>query len=241
MGEAHVISFATDDLLAAEVAAQWISAIAAAQAAGRKHLVALSGGRITKKLFTHAVEEARKRQVSFQGVEFFWADERCVPPDDPESNFLLANETLFKPVNIAEKSVHRIRGELDVTTAVRLASEELSLIASERLNSVPFLDLVLLGMGEDGHVASLFPGDLRTAQDQESLFLAIENSPKPPPRRVTLGHGPIAKANETWVLASGKGKETALRASLSAGGATPLAQVIQHRQATKVFTDISLS
>jgi 6-phosphogluconolactonase len=122
-----------------------------------------------------------------------------------------------------------------------LATEELSLIASERLISVPLFDLILLGMGEDGHVASLFPGDIKTANDQKSIFLAIENSPKPPPQRVTLGHGPIAKAHEIWVLASGQGKEAALRESLSKNGGTPLARVIQHRQVTKVFTDIRIS
>jgi len=240
MGEAQVFQFATDDELAAAVAERWLSSIAEAQAAGRKQLVALSGGRVTKKLFDSAVAQAQRRKLSFEGVEFFWADERCVPPDDPESNFLLANERLFKAAQVSAGSIHRIRGELDVSTAVRLATEELSLIASERLNSVPLLDLVLLGMGEDGHVASLFPGDFKTAEDEKSVFLAIENSPKPPPKRVTLGPGPIAKAHETWVLASGQGKEAALRESLAGRGGTPLANVIQRRQVTKIFTDIKL-
>ena len=103
---------------------------------------------------------------------------------------------------------------------------------------MPVLDLVLLGMGEDGHVASLFPGDLTTGSDMETTFLAIENSPKPPSNRVTLGHGPISVAREVWVLAAGAGKGEALRDSLAPAGRTPLAKVIQSRVATKVFTDI---
>src|SRR5438445_8009695 len=138
MGEAQVISFATDDLLAAAVAERWISSITKAQSEGRKQLVALSGGRVTKKLFASAVQQAAERKVSFKGVEFFWADERCVPPDDPESNFLLADENLFQPAQVSPKSIHRIQGELDVVTAARMAAEELSLIANERLNIIPF-------------------------------------------------------------------------------------------------------
>lgn len=239
MGDAQVIQFATDDLLATAVAENWLAAIARAQNDGRRYFVALSGGRVTKKMFSAAVEMAQQRRVSFQGVEFFWADERCVPPDDPESNYLLADQLLFKPAQIREQSVHRIKGELAPNSAAQLAAAELSLIADTKLNSIPFLDLVLLGMGEDGHVASLFPGDSLTANDLHSVFLVVEDSPKPPPKRVTLGHGPITTAREVWVLASGKGKEAALRESLSQHGSTPLARVIQGRAITKIFSDIN--
>ncbi|MEY4384842.1 MAG: hypothetical protein RLY20_125, partial [Verrucomicrobiota bacterium] len=103
--------------------------------------------------------------------------------------------------------------------------------------TMPKLDLVLLGMGEDAHVASLFPGH-SSESDQTSVFLAVANSPKPPPNRVSLGHGAIAAAREVWVLASGLGKEAALRESLSSGARTPLALVIKNRAFTKIFTDI---
>jgi len=240
MGTAQVIQFANDDLLAAAVAEAWLSAVGAAQADRHKYLVALSGGRITRKLFAATVQQAQERKIVLQGVEFFWADERCVPPSDPESNFLLADELLFKPARIQRKAIHRIQGEREAAEAARLASEELSLIADKKCGSIPMVDLVLLGMGEDGHVASLFPGDLLTAQDSESVFLAVNNSPKPPANRVTLGYGAIAAAREVWVLASGRGKEPALRQSLSSNGQTPLARVIQQRAVTKIFSDISL-
>lgn len=240
MGEAQLISFPNDDLLAAAVAGQWLSVIASAQSAGRKHLVALSGGRITKKLFAATVGGALQRKLTFEGVEFFWADERCVPPGDAESNFRLADENLFTLARVSEESVHRIRGELPPMDAALAASEELIKTSGAKPGAMPIFDLILLGMGEDGHVASLFPSDMSTAQDQASVFLAVENSPKPPADRVTLGHGPITAAREVWVLASGRGKEPALRESLLSNGQTPLARVIQKRAVTKLFSDIRL-
>lgn len=238
MGDAQLVHFASDDLLAAAVADDWLTLIGQAQAAKRKHLVALSGGRITKKLLAKFIEQARARSISLTGAEFFWADERCVPPDDPESNYRLAVEFLFKPANIADTSIHRIQGEADVQVAARSAAADLNLIADKDPQGLPVLDLVLLGMGEDGHVASLFPGDAATEKDATSVFLAIENSPKPPPKRVSLGHGVISAAREVWVLASGSGKEAALRESLALNGRTPLAKVIQRRRLTKILTDI---
>lgn len=241
MGDAQVIQFASDDLLAAAVAESWLAAIVQSQAEGRKHLVALSGGRVTKKFFAATVEQSRRRKVSFESVEFFWADERCVPPDDPESNYRMADELLFKPAKIAAASVHRIEGERPPDMAAELAAAELRRVTGQRVREMPVLDLILLGMGEDGHVASLFPSDERTARDYESVFLSVENSPKPPPCRVTLGHGAIAAAREVWVLASGNAKQAALRESISRDGHTPLARVIQGRAVTKIVSDISLA
>lgn len=238
MGEAQLISFPNDDRLATAVAEQWLSAIASAQRAGRKHLVALSGGRITKMFFASVVAQASQHKLTFDGVEFFWADERCVPPGDADSNFRLADENLFRLAGIKPESIHRIRGELPPADAAQAAAEDLFEAAGCGPGAMPVLDLILLGMGEDGHVASLFPGNAVTAQNRQAVFLGVENSPKPPPNRVTLGHGPISTAREVWVLASGGGKEAALRESLGPAGRTPLAKVIQNRAATKVFTDI---
>ena len=100
------------------------------------------------------------------------------------------------------------------------------------------LDLIFLGMGEDGHVASLFPGESESARTNPAVYRAIRNSPKPPPTRVTLGYPAIAAAREVWVLASGGGKEAALRESLKPDGQTPLSRVLQTHPKPKVFTDI---
>jgi 6-phosphogluconolactonase len=95
-------------------------------------------------------------------------------------------------------------------------------------------------MGEDGHVASLFPGKMEGKMPAD-IFCAVNNSPKPPPDRVTLSYATIAAAKNVWVMASGAGKETALRESLSPSGKTPLAKVIQSRQQTKIFADFPLT
>jgi 6-phosphogluconolactonase len=204
------------------------------------HCVALSGGRITQKFFTATVEQAKTLAISFERVHFFWADERCVPPTDPESNFKLANELLFAPLKIPASQIHRIRGEDSPKVAVKLAEEELRRVLSLRADNQSALDLIFLGMGEDGHVASLFPGASPEILNCASLFLAIENSPKPPPRRISLSYAAIAAAKQVWVLVSGAGKEAALRESLRPGGQTPLARVIQSRSRTKIFSDIRL-
>jgi 6-phosphogluconolactonase len=98
-------------------------------------------------------------------------------------------------------------------------------------------DLIFLGMGEDGHVASLFPGEPETVMNLAQVYRPVVAA-KPPPNRITLGYGVIAAAQQVWVLASGKGKEAALRDSLTQGNATPLGRVIRMRTHTKVFSDI---
>jgi 6-phosphogluconolactonase len=102
---------------------------------------------------------------------------------------------------------------------------------------VPILDLVLLGMGEDGHVASLFPGDTPRV-DRPGTFYRAVLAPKPPPRRVTLTYAAIAAAERVWVLISGLGKEAVLRQSLARDGNTPLARVLGSRANTRIFTDL---
>jgi 6-phosphogluconolactonase len=95
-------------------------------------------------------------------------------------------------------------------------------------------------MGEDGHVASLFPGEPDVLISDRAIYRAIKNSPKPPPNRVTLGYAAIAMARQVWVLVSGSGKEATLSESLSSGGRTPLARVTQFRTQTRIFTDFQL-
>jgi len=237
MGRVHINSFQTDDALAAAAAAAWLEAIAAAQAAGLDYRVALSGGRVMRKFYAALVELAAARQMDFRHVHFFWADERGVPPDDAESNFRLAHEGLLEPARVPNENVHRVRGEVSPAAAAQAASEEMRRVCAVSGAALPLLDLVLLGMGEDGHVASLFPGDAATGADRTSVFLPVFDSPKPPPNRITLGHGPLAAARAVWVLVAGPGKQAALRRSLAAAGTTPLARVIQRREETTIFID----
>jgi 6-phosphogluconolactonase len=236
----ELLSFADADELSQAVASAWLDEIKTANRAGKSHCVALSGGRISRKFFAAVAEQAKARAVFFGRVHFFWADERCVPPDDAESNFRLANELLFAPLKITGAQIHRIRGEDSPEAAAKAASAEISKIAPVNETGQPVLDLIFLGMGGDGHVASLFPNASADIVSCAMPFLAVENSPKPPPNRVTLSYAVIAAARQVWVLVSGTGKEAALRESLEPDGHTPLARVIHLCPRAKIFTDIRL-
>ena len=246
-GKFDLTSFATAEELARAVASKWLDEIETAQRAGKPHCVALSGGRISQKFFASFVGQAEAREIgggdtsSLPGnVHFFWADERCVPPDDPESNFKMANELLFTPLKVPPGQIHRIRGEDAPSVAVKIAESELRQIAPPGESNLPVLNLVFLGMGEDGHVASLFPSAPAEVLHCAAPFLAIENSPKPPPRRISLSYAAVAAARQVWVLISGAGKELALRASLGSEAKTPLGRVFQMRQKTLIFSQIEV-
>lgn len=239
MKNVELIRFASDSELAQAVAAVWLEEIEAANRSGAPHCVALSGGRIARKLFSAVVEQAEASRLSLSTVIFFWADERCVPPDDPESNFCVARELLFAPLQIPDEQIHRIQGEEPPDFAAAEAEAEICRIAPFNSDGQPVLDLVFLGMGEDGHVASLFPDEPESVTSNPAVYRSV-TAAKPPPRRITIGYMTIVTARQVWVLASGPGKEAALRESLSPSGKPPLARVLKSRAFTRVFTDIQV-
>jgi len=234
----ELISFVTSDELSQAAASAWLDEIETANRAGKSHCVALSGGRIARTFYSAVVKEATTRSASLRGVHFFWADERCVPPDDAESNFLLAQQLLFAPLKISSNQIHRIRGEDSPEVAAKKAADEICCVAPVNANGQPVLDLVFLGIGEDGHVASLFPSEPEAMISDPAVYRAIKDSPKPPPNRVTLGYQAIAAARQVWILASDGRKERVFADSLKPTGQTPLARVLKSRSSTKIFTDI---
>src|SRR5438045_2984920 len=106
----ELLTFGSDKELAEEVAKRWLGELAKRDISVN-YTVALSGGRITKAFFNEIVKQNKTKPISFDGVHFFWADERCVPPTDPESNYAVAKELLFDPLGIPARQLHRIRGE----------------------------------------------------------------------------------------------------------------------------------
>jgi len=238
MSNVELLSFTDAQALAQAAANQWVKALERQLPREAPFCVALSGGRIARRFFEAVVCEVKHRScLAFNSVHFFWADERCVPPQDPESNFGLACRTLFAPLHTPESNIHRVRGEDQPELAATQAEAQLRRVARVSVGRHSVLDLIFLGMGEDGHVASLFPVESAAAMTPEASYRAV-SSPKPPPWRITLGYQAIAVASEVWVLASGEGKENALRESLAPGGGTPLARVLSLRTHTKIFTDI---
>jgi 6-phosphogluconolactonase len=202
--------------------------------------VALSGGRIAKTFYDAIVSIARSEHRHVDHIHFFFADERCVPPTDPESNFITARQSLFDPLHIRAEQIHRIHGEIEDAYAVKEAEAELCRIAPMDANGQPILDCVILGMGEDGHTASLFPGEPEGLINDGSVYRSV-TAVKPPPRRVTLGYAPLQVALQLIVLASGKGKETILREVLHEvsqdAPKLPLARVLHDHANALIFSD----
>jgi 6-phosphogluconolactonase len=236
----ELISFPSDEALATAVAERWLDQLSAVVWNDGPYCVAFSGGRISRKFFTAVAECAGTRTVSLSKIHFFWADERCVPPTDAESNFALAWNLLLAPLKVPLDRIHRIRGESIPDLAAAEAEAAIRRIAPVNGSGQPVLNLVFLGMGEDGHVASLFPGAPAELLNTKAVYLPVIAA-KPPPMRITMNYSTVAAASEVWVLASGAGKEEALRKSLSSQGTTPLARAIQGRERTVIFSDIRIS
>jgi len=118
--------------------------------------IALSGGNTPAPVYARMA--AKAHDLPWESVRFTFGDERCVPPDDPQSNFRMARENLFVPAAVPEKSIMRMRGEIDPQIAAQEYEQQLDAIATARGEPIYQHDLILLGLGDDGHTASLFPG-----------------------------------------------------------------------------------
>jgi 6-phosphogluconolactonase len=176
-----------------EVARSAAEEIAQALRAGARTLV-LAGGTTPQRCY----ELLAEMEVEWGRVTVLFGDERCVPPDHPDSNYLMAKETLLDRVSPA--TVHRMPGELGPDEG---AAEYERVVAA---NSP--LDIVVLGIGEDGHTASLFPG--HAALNAHNLVVGIDDSPKPPPERITLTLPVLRAAKRVIILATGSGKAEAV-------------------------------
>jgi 6-phosphogluconolactonase len=168
-----------------------------------RFLIALSGGRTPRQLYQRLASVSTGSE--WTGTDFFFSDERCVPPDHPESNFHLANQALFRPLRISQSRIHRMRGEHPDPHAGAMEYEDLlRSVANEAGDGWPHLDLVLLGIGNDGHTASLFPNT--DALHERRRWVAVGHAPFDPPTRLTLTLGVINQATVVLFLVSGESK-----------------------------------
>ena len=216
MSTPEVFVHATGDLLANAAAARAVTGLADAIAArGRAHLVLTGGGIGTKVMAAVAASPARDA-VDWRLVDFWWGDERFEVTGDPERNETGARSALLDHLDLDPSRVHVIPGpdgpdgDDPDAAAARYAAE---LAAAADGDPVPAFDVLMLGIGPEGHVASIFPDS--PAAHAGGTVVAVRNSPKPPPTRISLTFGALQAAREVWVLASGAEKAEAVARAVS--------------------------
>jgi 6-phosphogluconolactonase len=200
------IVVATPETLASVFADRFAAAARTAIAARGRFSCALPGGSVAEIFFPVLAQAP----VAWDKIEFFWDDERAVGPEDPDSNFGLARRFLLDAIGADPRRVHRIAGETGDLEAAALAYEE---EMTGALGAPPRIDLVVLGVGPEGHVCSLFPGH-PLLRERGRLVAAITNSPKPPPRRITLTMRALDLAGTILVAGFGDSKAKAIREAL---------------------------
>jgi len=173
--------------------------------------VALSGGE-TPVLFYELLATKYKDSIIWPKTHFFWCDERCVPPDNKESNYKLVNDLFLKNINIPESNVHRIFGEADPVSEIMRYEDKILTMVSD-VDSNPQFDLVILGLGEDGHTASLFPNQMFMVDSVH--FCEAASHPKTGQRRITMTPALINKAKHVAFLVSGNSKAEKVHAIIN--------------------------
>jgi 6-phosphogluconolactonase len=226
----HLTTCSDAETVAERAARHVLAAIeGAVEARGVAH-VALSGGTSPGRTFELLAREPEQ----LRETELWFADERCVPPDDEESNYLLAQRTLLERAAIPDERVHRMQGELGPDEgAARYAAE-----LNERFGGgPPVLDLIVLGIGPDGHVASLFPGAATLDAGEDAVCLGISDSPKPPPERITLSLAVLRAARGCLLIATGASKSDAVNAALKEPSRHVPASLLRRERLTVIVDD----
>ena len=211
--------FPNSEALAQAAAQRLVDTIAAAAAARGRALIALTGGGNGVAL----LRELASRPVDWSTVHLFWGDERYVPEDDDERNEKQTRGALLDHIDIPTSQVHPMAasdGEFGTDLeAAALAYEQVLAANAAPGEQAPSFDVHLLGMGPEGHVNSLFP-DTPAVRETSRMVVAVDDSPKPPPQRITLTLAAIQRSREVWLLVSGEGKADAVAAAI--GGADPV-------------------
>jgi 6-phosphogluconolactonase len=221
---ANLHRFAALDALSRAAAGQVVHLSAQAIAARGRFTVALSGGSLPKVLCPPLTAEPFRSQVDWSNWHIFWADERCVPLTGPDSNYYLAQKYLFDHVDIPATQIHPLDDSLDPTTAAAAYQARLAQVFQPESGTLPRFDLILLGMGEDGHTASLFPGH-PLLNETKKWVAPVFDSPKPPPERITLTLPVINNSRQIMFLATGSGKVDTLAQIMNTTAPLPAGMV----------------
>ncbi|MYX27369.1 6-phosphogluconolactonase [Streptomyces sp. SID8381] len=211
------------DLMAQAAAARLITRIVDAQASTGSANVVLTGGRNGNGVLAALAAAPARDAIDWGRLDLWWGDERFLPEGDPERNVTQAREALLDSVPLDPERVHVMPASdgpygADVEAAADAYAEELARVAGpENHGAVPSFDVLMLGVGPDTHVASLFP-EHPGVRETERTVIGVHGSPKPPPTRISLTLPAIRSAREVWLLAAGEDKANAVAMALSGAG-----------------------
>ncbi|MFI6283797.1 6-phosphogluconolactonase [Streptomyces sp. NPDC051018] len=211
------------ELMAQAAAARLITKVVDAQAARGRASVVLTGGRNGNALLAALGSSPARDAVDWRRLDLWWGDERFLPEGDPERNATQAREALLDRVPVDPARVHPMPASdgpygSDVEAAAAAYAAALAAAAGpEDHGPVPGFDVLMLGVGPDTHVASLFP-ELPAVREAERTVVGVHGAPKPPPTRITLTLPAIRAAREVWLLAAGEDKANAVAIALSGAG-----------------------
>jgi len=197
--------------LATSVAGAFLRLLTVEQARGEVPQIVLTGGTIADEIHREIARLASGTEVDWTRVDFFWGDERFVAPDSDDRNARAARADFLDQVGVDPARVHEVPSTADapdVEAAATSYAEHLQTVGADRFH------LVMLGVGPDGHVASLFPGSPHL-DVEDAVTLAVTDSPKPPPERVTLTYPVLNRADEVWFVVSGADKAEAVGRALA--------------------------
>jgi 6-phosphogluconolactonase len=213
--------------LAAAVAGLFISRLTDVQAAQGSASVVLTGGTIAARTYSAVRDSPARGSVDWRSLDVWWGDERFLPSGDPERNETQARAALLDAVSLDPARLHPMPasdgqdGNDPEAAAQRYADELAAATPYEDHGAAPSFDLLMLGVGPDGHVASLFP-DKPAVYETERTVVAVRGAPKPPPVRLTMTAPTISGAKDVWLIVSGEEKASAVALALSGAGPTQI-------------------
>lgn len=218
----EVVVHSSAELLAKAVAARLVTRMVDAQAARGVASIVLTGGRIGIQVLRELRDSPARDAVDWQHVDVWWGDERFVPADDPQRNELQARAALLDHVPVDPARVRPFAasdgrfGNDPEAAADAYVAELAGATWPEDHGDVPRFDVLMLGVGEDGHTASIFPESPATYEERP--VVAVRGAPKPPPTRLTLTFPALDAATEVWMVVAGQDKARAVAMALGGAG-----------------------
>lgn len=241
---ATVVVLPDKDTLAASVAARLVTRLVDAQAERGTASVVLTGGTVGIAALAAVKASAARGAVDWRRVDVWWGDERWVPAGSDDRNDQQANDALLSALDLDPERVHAMPApggpDDDPDSAAARYADELAAHAGPD-SDVPAFDVLMLGMGPEGHVASIFP-ESPAAHDERAAF-AVHGCPKPPPTRISLGFSAITTAREVWLIVSGEEKAPMVALALSGAGRVqvPAAGALGTRQTLWLLDEAAAS